>query len=221
MSVVSEATQRALEQAHAELPPDLLATPDFDIVVDDRIPRGQPVALPSPASFLAQDIPITRETIDPTDFAQQVIDAQRARYAAEDRERDFYGAPYYSPYGDRDWYCYCSPSRGGFFREQGLAQVRRDFQRALADDMRVMAMSPNPIFEPVTYQRWDPPEVTARLMEPSTELAVVPKPEPHVITLEMIPEPKRSRLPKVGLAGVLALTAAAFVFDLVVAALHY
>ena len=49
--------------------------------------------------------------------AQRVIDEQRERYAQQDRERERY-LGYYSTYGERDWYCYCSPSRGRYWNRQ-------------------------------------------------------------------------------------------------------
>ena len=48
---------------------------------------------------------------------------------------------------------------------------------------------------------------------------MIPKVEVEVI--EVIPEPKRSRVPQLAMIGALALTAVAFVFDITAVALRF
>jgi hypothetical protein len=133
-------------------------------------------------------------------MAQQAIDAQRARYADEDRYRDYADEDRYRDYQGRTEYCWCSPGRGQFFDRYRDAQSAAEYYPEWP--------------EPVTFERWVPePEPVM-----STELVVIPK--PVLDPVEVIPVPKRLRM-QLGLAGVLAITACVFVVDLVAAALRY
>jgi len=80
--------------------------------------------------------------------AQRVIDEQRARFAEEERIRD------------RDWYCYCSPTRGHYLNRMRMAQSEdfADYQPVYAE------AQPGPLV--IEYRRWEPQP------EPSKELVV-------------------------------------------------
>jgi hypothetical protein len=149
--------------------------------------------------------------------------------------------PIHSPYWERDWYCYCSPTRSQFFDRHSAARVQDDELRMAynrweptpvtlsedelvhtcypGDGVCVWANCPNTSRgAEATEVVFDEAKELTSEPEVSKELAVIPKPELEVI--EVIPEPKRSRVRQLAVIGALAVTACTFVFDIAAVALR-
>jgi hypothetical protein len=149
------------------LTPDRLHEPDFDTVVEGRDLVSQLEA--DEAAFLRQlherqvrevlgmvtptssprevysDLMAARmREMDYEQRARRQIEASyetRARRERQRLERERRGS-YHSPYGDRDWYCYCSPTRGQYFERWGEEHVAAEDIRARNEAVYRQALQP-------------------------------------------------------------------------------
>lgn len=209
------------------LTPDRLEDPftTFEVVTDEAIPhntvvfRQEETSLPTTGTseivrwLEASEQQMLRElhqrqveqilgTVTPVEVPEDIY--RDIRVARQRIEEDHY----HSPYGDRDWYCYCSPSRGQYYNRH------REAQRALLRDQAIWELRDEAELR-ATYRRWEPTPVTMTPDElvhtchpdangvcvwadcpnafgvamPSKELAVIPKKE--LALREVIPVQSR------------------------------